>query len=255
MEIAAEREEIDPDKETLKIFVAPEFYFRPEVGGAARSYPKKEKEYLTEALGALRDEQFEGWLYVFGTVVWEEQLSIGTAVWNTALTRLLRGAFPDISPTDVAGILKGLGKGALEIANRLVDEFAKSGIEVAKILKAVSFSAADVARALDKALSWGADAVAGALKWSEYACQDVGDALYSYFASSSEDAGKLLANVGYSATDIAKTLKAGALWNKSCRATGDILKKAGFGKTTISDALKAAGWSASVVNDVIHDLF
>ncbi|MEZ4448978.1 MAG: hypothetical protein R3B09_05800 [Nannocystaceae bacterium] len=182
-------------------------------------------------------------------------LAVGADYGSTMLTRLLRGAFPGISASDVAKVLKGVGKGSLEVANRLRDEFGQHALQVASTLKAVGYTSHDIARALNNAYSWTEDAVAIGLREVGFACRDVGAALYSYFSMSSDDAAKLLASLHFGADDIAGTLKSSALWDKSCRATGEILKKADFGKSTIKDALKAAGWSTSAVDDVIDSIF
>ncbi|MEZ4448979.1 MAG: hypothetical protein R3B09_05805 [Nannocystaceae bacterium] len=80
------KEKADPLSSTLKIFVAPEFYFRPKTGLTQRSYSEGDKEYLSNALNMFQDESFKGWLFVCGTVVWE-QYNVAhqqTVAWNTA---------------------------------------------------------------------------------------------------------------------------------------------------------------------------
>lgn len=76
--------------QTLKIFMAPEFYFRPQEGGpeytdkksnttkTIRSYSYEVKEKIIDKLGELfSDDLFKNWIFVPGTIVWYEKQSKG----------------------------------------------------------------------------------------------------------------------------------------------------------------------------------
>jgi hypothetical protein len=71
-EKAATSLDIDTARNTLKIFMAPEFYFRPELKGTTSwSYTLAEKELIEKALGKVFSaKEYESWLFVFGTIVW-----------------------------------------------------------------------------------------------------------------------------------------------------------------------------------------
>jgi hypothetical protein len=71
-EKAATSQDIDRERNTLKIFMAPEFYFRPELKGTTSwSYTLAEKELIEKALGKVFSaKEYESWLFVFGTIVW-----------------------------------------------------------------------------------------------------------------------------------------------------------------------------------------
>jgi hypothetical protein len=72
------------DKDTLKVFMAPEFYFQPFMPGnyddpaswenlPPRCYPEEDKHLIVSALFGLFGEQEEwtDWLFAFGTIIWE----------------------------------------------------------------------------------------------------------------------------------------------------------------------------------------
>lgn len=61
--------------DTLNIFMAPEFYFRPETGGHARSYSEGTKKAIVTALRTMfANPVFEHWLFVAGTIVWDQRV-------------------------------------------------------------------------------------------------------------------------------------------------------------------------------------
>jgi hypothetical protein len=119
VDLAFSSDEIEESADTLKIFVAPEFYFRPEKDEvlAGRSYTEAEKNYLTAALGALRDKRFDNWLFICGTVVWAQDVSALAAaakvdakakwskytVWNTALVAVGGSQYRLINKKSYAG--------------------------------------------------------------------------------------------------------------------------------------------------------
>lgn len=76
-EKAAASLNIDTARNTLKIFMAPEFYFRPELKGTTSwSYTLAEKELIEKALGKVFSaKEYESWLFVFGTIVWNRTTS------------------------------------------------------------------------------------------------------------------------------------------------------------------------------------
>jgi hypothetical protein len=71
-EKAATSLDIDTARNTLKIFMAPEFYFRPELKGTTSwSYTLAEKQLIERALcRVFSAREYESWLFVFGTIVW-----------------------------------------------------------------------------------------------------------------------------------------------------------------------------------------
>jgi hypothetical protein len=71
-ERAATSLDIDPAPNTLKIFMAPEFYFRPALKGTTSwSYSLAGKELIERALcRVFSAREYESWLFVFGTIVW-----------------------------------------------------------------------------------------------------------------------------------------------------------------------------------------
>lgn len=55
---------------TLKIFMAPEFYFRPESGVNAHSYDSAERGKILASLGTMfKNVRFDNWLIVAGTII------------------------------------------------------------------------------------------------------------------------------------------------------------------------------------------
>ncbi|MBN1208743.1 MAG: hypothetical protein JXB05_28030 [Myxococcaceae bacterium] len=69
---------IDPTANTLKIFMAPEFYFRPEAkGNASWSYTQAEKGLIEQALKKVfsDEKKYASWLLVLGTIVWNQKAS------------------------------------------------------------------------------------------------------------------------------------------------------------------------------------
>jgi hypothetical protein len=72
---------IGDDDATLKVFVAPEFYFRPAAPtrGMWNSYTKEDKWWIWRALGSMfQNHRYTHWLIVPGTVVWQELSSMPT---------------------------------------------------------------------------------------------------------------------------------------------------------------------------------
>src|SRR4051812_29203739 len=60
-----------PQKSTLKVFMAPEFYFRPQAGGAQRSYASSDVVAI-QAMSRLifSQKMLSDWLVVLGSIVW-----------------------------------------------------------------------------------------------------------------------------------------------------------------------------------------
>ncbi|WP_263081074.1 hypothetical protein [Endozoicomonas sp. Mp262] len=55
---------------TLKVFMAPEFYFRPESGANSYSYAQSERGKILVALGLMfKNAKFDHWLIVAGTII------------------------------------------------------------------------------------------------------------------------------------------------------------------------------------------
>jgi hypothetical protein len=66
----------DSGKNVLKVFMAPEFYFRPvDALSPSRSYAATDKVLVMAALGELVSlDIYADWLFVFGTIVWNDEL-------------------------------------------------------------------------------------------------------------------------------------------------------------------------------------
>lgn len=71
---AYESASVDRADTTLKVFMAPEFYFRPEEkGDTSRSYPEDYKDIIVQALANItKIEAFAHWMFVFGTIAWAQ---------------------------------------------------------------------------------------------------------------------------------------------------------------------------------------
>jgi hypothetical protein len=77
VEKAAASPQIDTSPNTLKIFMAPEFYFRPELKGSTSwSYNVDEKVLIEKALKSVfGTNSYQNWLFIFGTIVWHKTAS------------------------------------------------------------------------------------------------------------------------------------------------------------------------------------
>ncbi|HEX5747847.1 MAG TPA: hypothetical protein VFZ09_16505 [Archangium sp.] len=68
---AMQSKKVSQDPATLKVFMAPEFYFRPQAGGAARSYSEKTRHTVLAILRRVfAQKSLMGWIFVPGTIVW-----------------------------------------------------------------------------------------------------------------------------------------------------------------------------------------
>lgn len=75
---------IDRSENTLKIFMAPEFYFR----GPNGAYPLEQVLAIFENLrGAVQDARFKDWLFVFGTALGFSRSGQTKEVYNVALVQ------------------------------------------------------------------------------------------------------------------------------------------------------------------------
>jgi hypothetical protein len=73
---------IDGDSKTLKIFMAPEFYFR----GTEGAYPlEKVSSILAEMRNYTKNEKFKHWMFVFGTALGYLDASDKKEIFNVAL--------------------------------------------------------------------------------------------------------------------------------------------------------------------------
>jgi hypothetical protein len=93
--------EVD-DKNTLKLFMAPEFYFRPEAGGPERSYSSGDLANLLAALDKVfKQDKLANWLAVLGTVVWNMKGStvLEKATGSTDILKL--GKLKDLCDQDI----------------------------------------------------------------------------------------------------------------------------------------------------------
>lgn len=61
---------------TLKVFLVPEFYFRPKGQGVQNSYSSADRDALVKVLDQyVKAARFQHWLFVFGTVIWQTQVN------------------------------------------------------------------------------------------------------------------------------------------------------------------------------------
>ncbi|AKJ02644.1 hypothetical protein ATI61_11733 [Archangium gephyra] len=68
---AMQSKKVSQDPATLKVFMAPEFYFRPKAGGAARSYTETTRHLVVAILRRVfAQKSLMGWIFVPGTIVW-----------------------------------------------------------------------------------------------------------------------------------------------------------------------------------------
>ncbi|HEX8112645.1 MAG TPA: hypothetical protein VF516_33170, partial [Kofleriaceae bacterium] len=74
---ALQGQQVSNDQTTLKVFLVPEFYFRPTADqGVQSSYSDAERDALVKVLDRyVKAERFKHWLFVFGTVIWQIQVS------------------------------------------------------------------------------------------------------------------------------------------------------------------------------------
>lgn len=76
VEAAGARSEIDPSSDVLKVFIAPEFYFRSTWGGytdltyfTGEGAGRDSRSIVGGLADAVEDERWKDWLFVFGTSV------------------------------------------------------------------------------------------------------------------------------------------------------------------------------------------
>lgn len=170
---------------------------------------------------------------------------------------MIKNVFPNASLQTVTNVLKGLGYDTHIVLNRLKHHFNKGIQDSVNLLKNAGYSAREIGTGLESAFNRTANSIAGYLENAGFSAQLTGEVIYHQFRGvvNSEEAGEIMKYAGYSAREIAKVLRKDALWDKGSKATGKILKKAEFGKSTVKDALRYAGWSTSTVNDVINSIF
>jgi hypothetical protein len=73
-------------KGILKIFTAPEFYFRPALPAQSYAYSEPQAQVIMSELERMfRHQVFADWVFVCGTVVHFKQLSTGPVYFNTAV--------------------------------------------------------------------------------------------------------------------------------------------------------------------------
>ncbi len=71
--VALSGSEVEESPSTLKIFMAPEFYLRPSSAAKSRSYSEEDKKIILQVLGQMfKDEVFEHWVFVLGTIIWNK---------------------------------------------------------------------------------------------------------------------------------------------------------------------------------------
>ncbi len=155
--------------------------------------------------------------------------------------RMLKGAYGS-SSASIAKALKGVGHDANTVAKTLKTVAKATPASIAKDLKSAGINAHDIGRAM-KGIGQTDEAVVKLLKGAGFPVKDVSKAMKNTLKISSETAAKYLRSAGFSSNDIAKMLKAGDLWNKGHKSVGKIMKKAGFGKSTVKSAMKAAGFA------------
>jgi hypothetical protein len=97
-------------KTTLKIFVAPEFYFRPYEQGNEKNEPPR--GYVVEEMGDIirslslvfGQERWKGWLFVFGTLIWKLEASRYIQALDVDPLHMPKGANNQDDPKAVAAV-------------------------------------------------------------------------------------------------------------------------------------------------------
>src|ERR1044071_843991 len=92
---------VDDNNATLKIFLVPEFYFRPPTVDASyysNTYPNSVKNQILTALNEMfAHADFTHWLFVCGTILWNSRQDVKSTplYFNTAIT-VKGGPHPDV---------------------------------------------------------------------------------------------------------------------------------------------------------------
>jgi len=145
----------DRNKNTLKIFMAPEFYFR----GTRGAYPIENHGVVMAGLkDILKDAMFEGWLFVCGSVIvrWLGDMASTKKAGNATLVQ------------NIVPVIKG----GVDEEPRVVIKEHMSGIDFIKVndkIKRSDFTIADVRHPLagKPGRFWGNNAKTGSGKESQ----------------------------------------------------------------------------------------
>jgi hypothetical protein len=121
------------DDSTLKIFIAPEFYFRPNNDELAYNYPeyKAIKKILRDTI--LEDSRFDHWLVIPGTIIW-----IWENKYRSADKRPIVGDDTKVYMNTTLPIKKGLAKRVIEKAEASGHDGIPSGGEKQNSTKALN---------------------------------------------------------------------------------------------------------------------
>lgn len=81
---------VDHDEDVLKIFIAPEFYFRGSTGAYTNEQILYETDFFQQLREIASDPAFDDWMFIFGTIVGMEKIEGAEngkeyKVWNLAV--------------------------------------------------------------------------------------------------------------------------------------------------------------------------
>jgi hypothetical protein len=146
--------------------------------------------------------------------------------------------------------LKNIGYDAKTTTAALQTAYGKSYQDAAKLLKNAGFDCNAVSAALRQTYKVDYKTATKALKGAGFSADDIGGSLKSIYGTSSDNAGRALKEAGFSADDIAGVMR--GVYGMSARATAKYLKGTlDYGKGTVKDALKSAGFSNKDINDAL----
>lgn len=153
---------------------------------------------------------------------------------------------------EVGALLKGIGVYASTIGNAL--KHIGTGYQEAAEIMIDVYSLGHSARVLKNAYGKSAGAVASVFKGLSKNSEEVMKALKAEFSSlDSDDLAAALKSGGYASKYIAKAVK--KVLDKGTKNCGKILKRLGYSKGTVEDALDYAGYSWSSIKSVINSIF
>ncbi|HRI64223.1 MAG TPA: hypothetical protein PK156_08290 [Polyangium sp.] len=155
-----------------------------------------------------------------------------------------------IDAQTAARYLKNVGFSSNDVGAALQSAYAKNYKDAAKLLKNAGFNSDQVSSALRQTFKVNDDAAAVALKGAGFSAKEIGSSLKSIYGTSSDDIGKILKSAGFSADDIADVMK--NVYGMSAKSTAKYLRGTlDYGKGTVKDAMKSAGFSSKDINNAL----
>lgn len=158
-----------------------------------------------------------------------------------------------LAVNELAEVLKLAGATAQTAAN-VLKALGHDIDEVTKALVEVGYDAASVAQSVGSAFETTYTEVAKALQAAGLTAEQIGAALGSAFGLVGQEVGSILNEIGESAAAIASTLR--NVFNESVEEVANFLQSAlGLGEDALEEALNAAGYAWSEIENVIDDIF